>query len=359
MEQKMKKVSESSLSRLWNKTQENVTAAITAFRGGNTRDENRTRNKELMQYLIGKGYSVTKIQGNYIEDFGTDDAKEVGEESFFVAPNGKDSEQFINDIIKLGQYYEQDSVLIIPEGGEDAYLYGTNDSDFPGKGEKVVTGNSRFGRAAGQFLSRIKGRAFAFETVEPPQTVNGKRFVSMVVSRVNENMKQINEASLSRVWQHAESDRPIALITAFRGEYDLEENKRRNKELAATIRKMGYGFFFVDGYWIENQGTPEEVHVSEDSIFVIAPEDTDTKFREQMTKLADYYNQDGVLIKDKEGAKVYTGDGNVMFDVGTLKPGKAGEIYTRLRNNKKSNTFVFESERDDLGWLQRLAGINK
>jgi len=170
-------------------------------------------------------------------------------------------------------------------------------------------------------------------------------------------MTQINEASLSRVWQHAESDRPIALLTAFRGEYDRDENVRRNKELAATIRKMGYGFFFVDGYWIENQGTPEEVHVSEDSIFVIAPEGTDEKFRAQMIELGSKYNQDGVLVKDKDGAKIYTGSGDVYDEVGTLSPGKAGEIYTRLRNNKKSNTFVFESERDDLGWLQRLAGI--
>lgn len=172
-------------------------------------------------------------------------------------------------------------------------------------------------------------------------------------------MNNLKEASLSRVWQHAQSDRPIALLTAFRGEYDKEENVRRNKELAATIRKLGYGYFFVDGYWIENQGTPEEVHVAEDSIFVIAPEGSDEKFRSQMISLGDKYNQDGVLVKDRDGAKVYDKQGGVIFDVGTLQPGKAGDIYTRLRNNKKSNTFVFESERDDLGWLQRLAGVTR
>lgn len=350
-------MNESGLSRLWDKTQEETTAAITAFRGGNTRAQNRERNKELMQYMIGKGYSVTKIQGNYIEDFGTDKANEVGEESFFVAPNGKDAKQFVNDIIMLGQRYDQDSVLIIPQGGEGAFLYGTNNSDFPGRGQKVVTGNARFGRAAGEFLSRIKGRAFAFEEVEPPQNVNGKRFVKMVVSKIDESNKQLNEASLSRVWQHAESDRPIALLTAFRGEYDREENVRRNKALAATIRKLGYGFFFVDGYWIENAGTPQEVHVAEDSIFVIAPKGSDEDFKQKMLQLGAKYNQEGVLIKTTDGAKVYDTNGGVMFDVGTLKPGKVGEIYTRLRNNKKANTFVFESERDDLGWLQRLAGM--
>jgi hypothetical protein len=102
--------------------------------------------------------------------------------------------------------------------------------------------------------------------------------------------------------------------------------------------------------------------VSEDSLFVIAPEGSDEKFRQQMIELGVKYNQDGVLIKDKEGAKVYDKSGGVMFDVGTLSPGKAGEMYTKLRNNKKSNTFVFEGERDDMGFisrLQKLAGVTK
>jgi hypothetical protein len=175
-------------------------------------------------------------------------------------------------------------------------------------------------------------------------------------------MTLVREASLSRVWQHTKSDRPIALLTAFRGEFDRDQNVRRNRELAAKIRKLGYGFFFVDGYWIENQGTTEEIKVSEDSLFVVAPRGSDNKFRQQMVELGASYNQDGVLIKDKDGAKVYNKSGDVVFDVGELKPGKAGEMYTKLRNNKKSNTFVFEGERDDIGFigrLQKLAGIAK
>jgi hypothetical protein len=81
-----------------------------------------------------------------------------------------------------------------------------------------------------------------------------------------------------------------------------------------------------------------------------------------MIELGGKYNQDGVLVKDKDGAKVYDKSGGVMFDVGELKPGKAGEMYTKLRNNKKSNTFVFEGERDDMGFisrLQKLAGVTK
>lgn len=169
---------------------------------------------------------------------------------------------------------------------------------------------------------------------------------------------QLLEASLSRVWQHARSDRPIALLTAFRGEYDKETNIQRNKELAATIKNMGVGYFFVDGYWIENEGTDREIKVSEDSIFAIGKEGTDAEFLDTMVKLGAKYGQDGVLVKTKDGAKVYDQSGNVSFDVGSLSPGKAGEIYTRLRNNKASNTFVFEGERDEVGFISRLRKLS-
>lgn len=171
--------------------------------------------------------------------------------------------------------------------------------------------------------------------------------------------EKLLETSLGRVWQHAKSDRPIAILTAFRGEYDHETNLKRNKELAAKIRNLGYGFFFVDGYWIENAGTDKEIHVAEDSIFVVAPIDSDESFKNHMIGLGNTYEQEGVLLKTTDGTKIYDQDGEVIADIGTLKPSKMGDMYTRLRNNKKSNTFVFESERDDIGWIQRLAGITR
>lgn len=171
--------------------------------------------------------------------------------------------------------------------------------------------------------------------------------------------QQLTEASLSRVWQHLTSDRPVALLTAFRGEFDREQNVQRNKTLAAQIKQAGYGYFFVDGYWVENEGTENEVHVAEDSIFAIGSADKETEFKQLAIQLGKKYNQDAVLIKDSTGVKLYDQVGNSFLDLGEFKPGKLAQAYTRLRNNKDSNTFVFEAERDDLGWLQKLAGINK
>jgi hypothetical protein len=168
----------------------------------------------------------------------------------------------------------------------------------------------------------------------------------------------LTESSLSRVWQHFKNpEKQVAILTAFRSEYDLEENLARNRELAVKIRQLGYGFFFVDGFWIENQGTPEEQHVSEDSIFVVAPADK-KDFVRQMHSLGNHYSQDAVLVKSDSGVTLIFRDGSTET-LGDIQPGKLSQAYTRLRSNKRSNTFVFESERDDIGFVARLSNVSK
>ena len=85
-------INESSLSRMRQHMIEHDTAMITAFRGyvkdenGEqitvTRKQNLKRNAQLKAEL-NKRYNITVVQGKYIEDYGTNDAKEVGEVTFF------------------------------------------------------------------------------------------------------------------------------------------------------------------------------------------------------------------------------------------------------------------------------------
>lgn len=181
---------------------------------------------------------------------------------------------------------------------------------------------------------------------------------SSIVKQMENNMTPITETSLSRVWQHFDSkDTAAGILTAFRGNYTYEQNVARNKSLAATIRNYGYGFFYVDGYWIENQGTPEEQKVKEDSIFVIG-KISDTGFAQKIHGLGNTWDQDAVLVKDAKGINLIFKDG-VEQALGGLSAGGLGTAYTKLRNNKQSNTFIFTEERDDIGFIARLAGVKK
>jgi hypothetical protein len=190
-------ITESSLSRIWRKIQEHDSGALTGYRDENSKQQNRNNNREIVAFLRSKNYSVTGIQGNYIENFKTDDAKEVGEPSFFVVDH-HDTGNLHKDLIALGMKYDQDSVLIVPRGGKGAYLYGTSrrDNAFPSFKEKSLTGDGKFGRVTGKFLSRIKGREFAFEAYKEPPTRNGKWAAHILGEQIDAELRVIIEKEL-------------------------------------------------------------------------------------------------------------------------------------------------------------------
>ena len=73
----------------------------------------------------------------------------------------KDDPDFAKYIVDLGDEFCQDAVLIIPKGGKGAYLHGTNNSEFPGYGQKVQAGDLSFGREQ-EFMTKVRGRPMAF-----------------------------------------------------------------------------------------------------------------------------------------------------------------------------------------------------
>jgi len=165
----------------------------------------------------------------------------------------------------------------------------------------------------------------------------------------------INGTTLSRVFKHTTSkERPFAMLTAFRGgQAEREENVRRNKQLAAKIRNEGYGFFYVDGYWIENEGTPEEEKVKEDSIFVVGKKDDNGRLKGLVRKWRKQYDQDAVLYREAGADSPILIFATKEEKIGKLSLSKLGDIYTRLRG-RGGKKFAFASTRDDIGWFARL-----
>ena len=170
---------ESGLSRVLQHIEAHDCAILTAFRNdpkdmskcakgsvddndqeGNTRALNKRRNRDLKAMLLGFDYGVTAVDGSYIENFEQPDQIEVKEDSFFVV-NLNDDPDFVSNVQEMAEKFCQDSVIIIPQGGEAAYLYGTNESDFPGYGEKVEVGGLKMGKEA-EFMTRVNKRPFTF-----------------------------------------------------------------------------------------------------------------------------------------------------------------------------------------------------
>jgi len=170
-------LNESSLSRLWTHMQGHQTAMITAFRddpengedcaaepqpaeGETALQKNKDRNRDLKATLLKFGYGVTAVQGTYIENYMKDNAVEVKEDSMFVV-NLEDDPKFFANLEMLAQKFCQDSVLLVPQAGEGAYLKGTNDS-YPGLGKSEKVGSFTGGKE-GEFMTRVKGRPVVFK----------------------------------------------------------------------------------------------------------------------------------------------------------------------------------------------------
>ena len=173
-------LSESGLSRVWNHIANHDTAIITAFRnnpldnsecafdstreeeGGTALQTNKDRNSDLKAALLYNRYGVTKVDGAYIENYLDPEKQvEVKEDSLFVV-NLNDDPEFFSNIEKLGQMFCQDSVLMIPQGGDGAHLHGTNNSEWPGLGNRESVGKFRAGEEA-EFMTKVNKRPVTFK----------------------------------------------------------------------------------------------------------------------------------------------------------------------------------------------------
>lgn len=153
----------------------------------------------------------------------------------------------------------------------------------------------------------------------------------------------LNEASLSRVWQHVKSDKTIVMFSAFRSENSLIANLANNKKAASELSSNKFGYFFVDGYFTENKGTPKEEKVKEDSIFAIGEKERSQELIDLCHKIANKYNQDSIFVKTEDETYFLDRNGKKESLNGKFSPNKIGEYYSQLKNNKAANKFVFES----------------
>lgn len=160
--------------------------------------------------------------------------------------------------------------------------------------------------------------------------------------------KIINEASLSRVQNHT-ANRNVGMISAFRGERSHAENEAAHKELAAHIRKAGYGYIKTHSGYVENKGTPQEKAVTEKSYMVIGHKGDDGgKLLGHLKKWGRQYNQDAILHKkygengiDAHGLKSDNPNIKEKENLGSWHPNRAGEYSSYLHKYKSDKSFEF------------------
>lgn len=182
-------IKESSLSKLWRYNEEHDCGSITAFRFASncgdgdvyTKKQNKARNTSLLSKLKTKGYVVISLKGKYPEGGVT-----KKEQSFFVV-DIEDKKTLRKDLEILGEEFEQDSILYIPEGSiqnkTKAMLIKTNNCPNNWMTTKTVPfEKGKLGYSSKIFTSYVNGRPFIFEEIEN-EIVFSNGFMAMLFEK--------------------------------------------------------------------------------------------------------------------------------------------------------------------------------
>ena len=100
----------------------------------------------------------------------------------------------------------------------------------------------------------------------------------------------INETSTSRVLHHLQDDNNFAIVSPYRGEKTLQENKRRMVELKHDVRSLGHGYIHLLSRWVE-----DGQDFDEESLLVPHMK------KDEAIKLGKKYDQSSIIVKDEEG----------------------------------------------------------
>lgn len=162
----------------------------------------------------------------------------------------------------------------------------------------------------------------------------------------------VTEAGLSRIIMKIKNN-DFAVITAYRDEYDKQENIKRNRSLRSEFNKRKMGVYPLIGHWKECQipdvdykdcPSNQLKDVIERSFLVIKPDDMSIdEFKNLIKSLTKKYNQDGSVISINGKINIIEKSGN-MFKIGDkLTLNKISQAYSQYV--KKTNIpFVFECE---------------
>lgn len=160
-----------SISSLFGRIEKKTIGIVSAFRSAHNKAENLKRSDRLESDIKDAGLEFAKLEGHYIEGYGSDSQKEPKREiSFLVFGEDGDDGGSLKSFIKgIGSKYNQDSVLYKQHDNGNAHLIGTsakdeegNEISYPGMGKEVSVGRFKPMRI-GEFYSKMKGKTFVFE----------------------------------------------------------------------------------------------------------------------------------------------------------------------------------------------------
>lgn len=386
---------EASMSRFWKHFTDDgdCIAIVSAERGerdGLSFFQNKSLNKKntrsLRKFVNIHGYGFNKTKGGYVEVRSDGSSNEITEESTAIYAHCADAQEektFKNFIIALGKKYEQECVFFVGLNKHAKWLFTTapNFSALP-VGAEMDCGNFH-ATQIGDYFTKIgkKKCSFVVEAQEydnirwfnfTPLEKRGYDYMSKQLRILTENDEdyydnyfetasqsvdkyplitdEINEASLSRLWQHFHKGDPMLFVSAERDGMSAEESNKVYEQLQTSIDHALFGFVKVKGGYYEDHDGEMKVVKGERSCIVFGTQDTERRLLNLGIKLGKQFNQDSILWVNSDGKACWIFTNNTKknkegdkIPLGDFHTDQIGLYYTKIGKKKFSFSSIDES----------------
>lgn len=179
-------------------------------------------------------------------------------------------------------------------------------------------------------------------------------YIEYCAYRDGVTIEEAARRSLGRLFGLSQkSDYPLAILTAFRGERSIDENRALNKQLERDLRALGFGFAPVMGGYVEKARgeTGEETGElkktdAEESYFITGRKDPQS-FEANVIDLLKKYDQESAVVKypgDEQGYLLTSAGDKIAL--GAWSFNKLADFYTRMRKGPPHRQFAFEAVGD-------------
>ena len=174
-----------------------------------------------------------------------------------------------------------------------------------------------------------------------------------LVEHLNKERTLLTEAGLSRIVQKVKQEnKDFAVITAYRYEFDKQENIKRNRQLRQEFNSRKMGVYQLVGHWQECQlpgvdysNCPKDqlIDVVERSYLVVRPDEMGyNEFTDLILTLVKRFDQDGALLAKDGDIFLIEKGGKITRKGAEMTVAKMAQAYSQ--HVKKMNVpFVFEA----------------
>lgn len=207
-----------------------------------THEENRKKNKFMVAELLQLGYGVAKMKGRGPEEM-TDEASE----KIYLVVNRDNDENFLNNLLRISECYNQDSIYYKEKGKTKGNFIGTNNCGWPGYHQKEEDSEIKTDSAS-NYMSRLGVTAFSFVGRDAEKVKNRKVMEALDFWRnmiegkllIKEDIHPLTRKTMGEELRKMRKNRERQTETNVNGSRVFVENGEVKTIFSEQIQKTGY-----------------------------------------------------------------------------------------------------------------------